>query len=148
MIKIHFICHGNICRSPCAEIVMKDLVSKTGLANDFEIASAATSTEELGNPVYPPMRRLLDSKGYNTDGHYARQMTRSDYDYYDYIICMDANNIRNMRYICDDTDGKINMLLEYAGLNRDVADPWYTRNFNEAYNDILLGCTALLRQLT
>lgn len=119
---------------------MKELVRQANRQDEFEIASAATSTEELGNPVYPPMRELLNKKGISTSGKYARQMTKADYDYYDAIILMDHFNLRNIMYIIgEDTDHKVRLLLD-----RDVSDPWYTRDFTKAYNDILEGCTALL----
>ena len=138
--KILFVCHGNICRSPMAEYLMKHLVEKAGRSSDFEIASAATSTEEIGNPVYPPARRKLAENGIRCDGHAARQMTRQDYDYYDLLIGMDSRNIQNMRRIAGgDPDGKIRMLLD-----RDVADPWYTGNFDATWRDCLEGCGKLL----
>ncbi len=119
---------------------MKELVRQANRQDEFEIASAATSTEEIGNPVYPPMRELLNKKGISTSGKYARQMTKADYDYYDSIILMDHYNLRNIMYIIgEDTDHKVRLLLD-----RDVSDPWYTRDFTKAYNDILEGCTALL----
>ena len=148
MIKILFICHGNICRSPMAEFVMKDIVAKAGRSAEFEIASAATSTEELGNPVYPPARAKLAEHGIGCAGKTARQLTRADYNKYDLLIGMDSANIRNMTRICGgDTDGKIRLLLDYIGQHRDVADPWYTRNFEATWQDVLAGCTALLQQL-
>lgn len=122
---------------------MKELVRQVNRQDEFEIASAATSTEELGNPVYPPMRELLNKKGISTSGKYARQMTKADYDYYDSIILMDHYNLRNIMYIIgEDTDHKVRLLLD-----RDVSDPWYTRDFTKAYNDILEGCTALLEEI-
>ena len=122
---------------------MKELVRQANRQDEFEIASAATSTEELGNPVYPPMRELLNKKGISTSGKYARQMTNADYDYYDSIILMDHYNLRNIMYIIgEDTDNKVRLLLD-----RDVSDPWYTRDFTKAYNDILEGCTALLEEI-
>lgn len=142
-VKILFICHGNICRSPMAEFVMKDMVRKAGLEWKFEIASAATSTEEIGNPVYPPARRKLAEHGISCKGKTARQMSRRDYDDYDLLIGMDRYNMRNMRSICGgDPEGKLRMLL-----NRDVADPWYTGNFDETYADVVQGCAALLEEL-
>ena len=142
-VKILFICHGNICRSPMAEFVMKDMVKKAGLEWKFEIASAATSTEEIGNPVYPPARRKLAEHGISCKGKTARQMSRRDYDDYDLLIGMDRYNMRNMRSICGgDPEGKLRMLL-----NRDVADPWYTGNFDETYADVVQGCAALLEEL-
>ena len=149
MHKILFVCHGNICRSPMAEFIMKDLVKKANLEKDFYIESAATSTEEIGSPVYPPARKILKEHGISSDGKYARQVTLSDYEKFDYIILMDQNNLRNIKYIIpEDKDNKIHLLMSYVGLNRDVADPWYTRNFQVTYNDILEGCTALLEHIT
>jgi Protein-tyrosine-phosphatase len=149
MIKILFVCHGNICRSPMAEFVMKDMVKKAGLADRFEIASAATSTEEIGNGVYPPARRKLAEHGLRCDGKRARQMTRADYQKYDLLIGMDSWNIRNMMRICGgDRQGKIRMLMDYTGRSRSVADPWYTGDFDETWDDVNEGCRALLKALT
>lgn len=148
MIKLLFICHGNICRSPMAEFVMKDLVEKAGLTAQFEIASAATSTEEIGNPVYPPARRKLAEHGISCAGKTARQLRKKDYDHYDYLIGMDQYNLRNIRRICgEDTLGKVSLLMEYAGVRRDVADPWYTDDFETTWQDVLMGCQALLEKL-
>ena len=145
MTRILFVCHGNICRSPMAEFVMKDMVKKAGIEKDFEIASAATSTEELGNPVYPPARRELARHGLSCDGKCSRQITKQDYDRYDMLVCMDQRNLRNItRIIPADPDGKISLLLEHAGVNRDVADPWYTGDFEATWQDVNLGCAALL----
>lgn len=141
MVKILFICHGNICRSAMAEFVMKDIVKKNGKEADYEIASAATSREEIGNPVYPPVQKILNENGIDCSGKYARQMTKADYKYYDMIICMDHYNVRNLSYICDDLDGKVSLLLD-----RDVADPWYTRNFKETWDDINEGCQMLYEE--
>ena len=130
MKKILFVCHGNICRSPMAEYVMKDLVKKAGLAAQFHIESAATSTEEIGNPVYPPARRKLAEHGISCAGHAARQLTREDYDRWDLLIGMDGANLRNMRRICGgDPAGKLRLLLDCAGRSGEVADPWYTGDF-------------------
>lgn len=149
MIKILFVCHGNICRSPMAEFVMKDLVRRAGMEERFYIASAATSTEEIGNPVYPPARQMLASHGISCAGKTARQMVRRDYDAYDLLIGMDRANIRNMQRICGgDPAGKIHLLLDYTGQYRDVADPWYTGDFDATWEDVYGGCTALLQQLT
>ena len=149
MIKLLFVCHGNICRSPMAEFVMKDMVKKAGLADQFEIASAATSTEEIGNGVYPPARRKLLQHGLRCDGKRARQMTRADYQKYDLLIGMDNWNIRNMMRICGgDRQGKIRMLMDYTGRSRSVADPWYTGDFDETWDDVNEGCRALLKALT
>lgn len=132
-----------------AEFIMKDMVRKKGIADDFVIDSAATSTEEIGNPVYPPARRKLAENGITCGGHHARQITRRDYDRYDMIICMDRNNIRNtMRITGPDTDGKISLLLDHTDRKGEtVADPWYTGNFDETWVDVVEGCTALLDEL-
>ena len=186
MIKILFVCHGNICRSPMAEFVMKKLVqdlptsgkyeisssTKLGVetdtalsAADFEIASAATSTEEIGNPVYPPARRMLASHGIDCSGKTARQMTLADYNHYDYIVLMDQNNLRNLRWILPrdiyereikalsarhengDTQisNKVSLLMNWAGKKRDVADPWYTGDFESTWCDVNEGCKAMLK---
>lgn len=148
MVKILFVCHGNICRSPMAEFVMKDLAAKAGLADRFTIASAATSTEEIGNPVYPPARRKLAEHGISCAGKHARQMTRADYDKFDYIIAMDRNNLRNLRRIIgEDEDGKVSLLLTHAGRSGDVADPWYTGDFDATWDDVNAGCRGLLKEL-
>lgn len=148
MIKVLFICHGNICRSPMAEFVMKDMVKKAGVAGRFEIASAAVSREELGNPVYPPARRKLAENGISCDGKHARQVIKSDYAHYDYLICMDTSNLRYLdRIIGGDPEGKVSLLLEHAGSNRSVADPWYTGDFDATWNDVTAGCIALLNEL-
>jgi len=147
--KILFICHGNICRSPMAEFVMKDLVKQEGFSDKFEIASAATSTEEIGNPVYPPVRRLLDEHGIDCKGKTARQMTLDDYHYYDIIVAMDRNNIRNLkRIVGDDPLHKITLLMDYTTYPRDVADPWYTRDFQATWHDVNEGCRCLLKTLS
>ena len=150
MIKILFICHGNICRSPMCEFVMKDLVAKAGRADQFEIASAATSTEELGNPVHPGTRRELAKHGISCEGKRARQVTRADYDRYDMLICADSNNIRNLRRITGgDPDGKISLVLDHTSRpGRDVDDPWYSGDFETTWNDVSEGCAGLLRELT
>jgi len=148
MLKIMFVCHGNICRSPMAEFLMKDLVRKASLDKRVHISSSATSTEEIGNPVHHGTREKLASKGISTEGKYAVQFTRKDYDEYDYIIVMDSANVRNiMRIIGSDTSGKVKMLLEFAGQKRDVLDPWYTGDFDAAYDDIMLGLGALLEEI-
>ena len=152
-IKVLFICWGNICRSPMAELVMKDLVEKAGLEERFEIASAATSSEEVwggrGNPVYPPARKKLLEHGIDPGGKRARQTTRADYGRYDYLIGMDNINLRYMRQIYGgDPEGKITLLLDYAGrAGEEVADPWYTGNFEDTWDDVLQGCEGLLRFL-
>lgn len=149
MIKILFICHGNICRSPMAEFVMKDMVEKIGAGDDFHIASAATSTEEIGNPVHPGTRSRLAREGISTAGKYARQMTKEDYREYDYLIGMDRWNLRSMERITGpDREGKLSLLLDYTNRPEDeIADPWYTGNFEETYRDITEGCSALLEKL-
>lgn len=144
MIKILFICHGNICRSPLAEFVMKDIAAKAGLADSFIIASAATSTEEIGNPVHRGTREKLREHGISAAGKTAVQMKRSDYDKYDYLIGMDDWNIRNiLRITGGDPEGKVHKLLEFAGRDGDIADPWYTGNFDETYEDVKAGCDGL-----
>ena len=149
MTRILFICHGNICRSPMAEFVMKDLVRKAGLAGTFEIASAATSTEEIGNPVYPPARRKLAEHGIGCDGKTARQLRAGDYARYDFLVGMDGANLRNMRRICGgDPDGKLSLLLDFTDRPGDVADPWYTGDFDATWRDVLEGCRGLLAHIT
>lgn len=149
MIKVLFVCHGNICRSPMAEYVMKDLVQKAGLEDEFEIASAATSTEEIGNPVYPPARNKLAQHGISCQGHAARQLKRADYGRWDLLIGMDQANLRNMNRICGgDPEGKIHLLMDYTARPGEVADPWYTGDFETTWQDVLLGCSQLLQQLT
>ena len=149
MIKILFICHGNICRSPMGEFILKDLVEKAGLADRFQIESAATSTEEIGNPVYPPARRKLAQHGIDCAGKTARQLTADDYGRFDLLLGMDRANIRNMTRICGgDPQGKIHLLMEYAGHpGREVADPWYTGDFDATWDDVLAGCQGLLRKI-
>ena len=152
MIKVLFVCHGNICRSPMAEFVMKDLVKKEGLSDLFEIASAATSSEEIwngvGNPVYPPARRILAEHGLSCSGKRARQITKADYGRYDYLIGMDRMNYRNMlRAFGRDTDGKLSLLMDYTERPGDVADPWYTGDFEETWRDVTEGCRGLLDYL-
>ena len=148
MVKILFVCHGNICRSPMAEFVMKDLVEKAGLEKKFHIESAATSTEEIGNPVYPPARRKLAEHGIDCTGKTARQLKRDDYERFDLLIGMDRANLRNMTRICGgDRLGKLRLLMEYAGQpDREVADPWYTGDFEATWRDVAAGCRGLLEQ--
>lgn len=148
MIKVLFVCHGNICRSPMAEFVFKDLIKKRHVEDLFFVASAATSTEEIGNPVHYETRNKLTSLGISTAGKYAVQMRRSDYEKYDYLIGMEQRNVANMRRIAgDDPEGKMYSLLDFTGHPRDIADPWYTGDFDATYDDILEGCTALLDKL-
>ena len=149
MIKVMFVCHGNICRSPMAEFIMKKLVSDAGLSSSFTIASSATSTEELGNQVYPLARSELTKHGIGCSGKTAVQLRKSDYDIYDLFVGMDTANIRNMnRIFGSDSEGKIYKLLTFAGRSDDVSDPWYSRDFSRAYADIEEGCKGLLRKLT
>ena len=148
MIKVLFICHGNICRSPMAEFVMKDIVKKAGLEQDFQIESAATSTEEIGNSVYPPARRKLAEHGIGCSGKTARQLHVGDYRQFDLLIGMDRANLRNMRRICGgDPDGKLHLLLDYTDRPGEVADPWYTDDFDATWRDVEEGCQGLLHHL-
>jgi len=149
MIKILFVCHGNICRSPMAEFVMKDMVKRQGLADQFYIASAATSTEEIGNPVHYGTRNKLAQVGISTAGKYAVRMERRDYQEYDYIVGMDRWNYKNILRISGnkDKDKKISLLLDYTDHPRDVADPWYTGDFEKTYEDIMAGCKGLLEHI-
>ena len=143
MIKVLFICHGNICRSPMAEFVMKDLVKKQGLEDQFHIESAATSREEIGNSVYPPAKRMLAKHGISCEGKRASQVTKADLENFDYLVLMDRNNMSNMiRMFGTENMGKVSMLLD-----RDVADPWYTGNFDKTMQDVQVGCTKLLNQI-
>ena len=142
MTKILFVCHGNICRSPMAEFVMKDLVKKAGREGEFSIASAAVSREELGNPVYPPARRELQKHGIRCDGHAAHQITRAELDSYDHIYYMDSSNARYLRRLFGADADKCRPLLP-----RDVADPWYSGDFTQTWNDVVEGCTAILEEL-
>ena len=148
MTRILFVCHGNICRSPMAEFVMKDLVKKARLETEFLIESAATSTEAVGNPVYPPARRKLAEHGISSAGKTSRQLTGTDYDQYDLLIGMDRANIRNMNRICGgDPEEKLHLLMEYTDHPGDVADPWYTDDFETTWRDVLAGCKGLLERL-
>jgi len=148
MIKVLFVCLGNICRSPMAEFVLKDMVEKRGMAQDFYIASAATSTEEIGNPVHHGTRRKLAEVGISTAGKYAVQVKKSDYDKYDYLLLMDSSNLRNIhRIIPSDPQKKIHLLLDFSKNPRDIADPWYTGNFDVTYNDVVEGCEAFLNHV-
>ncbi len=152
MIKIMFVCHGNICRSPMAEFIFKDLINKKGISDKFFVSSCATSTEEIwngvGNPVYPPAKRELAKHNISCEGKRAVQLKKSDYESYDYLIAMDTNNVRNiMRIIGSDNDGKVSKLMSCTSHSGDVADPWYSGDFETCYNDIYKGCCALLDTL-
>ena len=147
--KVLFVCHGNICRSPMAEFILKALVRSRGLEAIWHIESAAVSTEEIGNPIYPPAQRSLRQHGIPFDpGKRARQVTRRDYDRFDRIICMDASNLRLLkRIIPDDPEGKVHLMMSYTGIGRDVADPWYTGDFETTFQDLLEACEAMLSLL-
>lgn len=152
MKKILFICHGNICRSPMAEIVMKDLVKKAGMEEKYEVASAATTSEEIwngiGNPVYPPARAKLREHGLSSEGKRARLMTRADYDEFDFLVGMDTENLYDMKRIAGgDPEGKISLLMDYTTRPRSVADPWYTGDFEATWRDVSEGTKALLAYL-
>lgn len=148
MVKILFVCHGNICRSPMAEFIMKELVRREGLEDDFLIASCAVSTEEIGNGIYPPAKNELKRRGIPFSEHYAVQLKHSDHENYDLFVVMDKSNLRRARDILGgDSEGKLHMLMEYAGFSRDVSDPWYSRRFDVAFDDIMQGCEGLLRSL-
>ena len=148
MIRILFVCHGNICRSPMAQFVLQDEVDRRGLTGEFFIASAATSGEELGNPVHPGTRRKLAAHGISCAGKTAVQLKRADYARYDLLLGMDGRNLANMhRILGEDPQGKIRRLLDFTDAPRDIADPWYTGDFDAAYNDVRAGCTALLGHL-
>ena len=148
MMRVCFVCHGNICRSPMAEFILKDMVARRGIADKFYIASMATSTEELGNPVHRGTKAVLHRLGISTDGKYAVQLRRDDYEKFDFFIGMDSANIRNMHRIfgCD-KDEKIYKMLYFAGMSRDVDDPWYTGEFEKTYKDVCLGCEGFLEYL-
>ena len=147
MHRILFVCHGNICRSPMAEFVMKDLVRRKGLEDDFEIASCATSNEEIGNDIYPPVKRVLDVHGIPFERRKARRMTSDDYHRYDMIVCMDRQNMRNMRpFVGNDLDRKVSMMLAHIGEDRDVDDPWYTGDFERTFQEISEACDAILKE--
>ncbi|MEE0944152.1 MAG: low molecular weight protein-tyrosine-phosphatase [Clostridia bacterium] len=148
MIKILFVCHGNICRSPMAEFVMKDIVKKNQYQDMFEIESCATSREEIGNGVYPPAKRKLAEHGISCKGKTARQMTKEDYSYFDYIVAMDRYNLKNMYpFVGDDMDKKVSLLLDYTDCPGDVADPWYTGDFEKTWQDVSAGCEGLLEEI-
>lgn len=148
MIKVLFICHGNICRSPMAEFVFRNMVKERGLSHLITVASSATSREEIGNPVHPGTKRKLKEYGIHTDGKYAVQLKKSDYEEYDYLLAMEQYNIKNaMRILGSDPEGKVARLLDYSDRPRDIADPWYTGNFDVTYEDIYEGCEALLTHI-
>ncbi len=152
MKRIMFVCHGNICRSPMAEFILRDMLVRRGLEKEFFVASSATSTEEIwngvGNPVYPPTREELARHGLSCEGKCAVQVTREDYGRYDLFVCMDSNNVRNLlRILGGDAEGKVHKLMDYTARRGDVADPWYCGHFDETYRDIYEGCEALLDQL-
>lgn len=149
MIKILFICHGNICRSPMAQCIFSYLVEKRGLSDQFVIDSCAISTEEIGNPIYRPAKEMLQKKGIPIIPHRAVQLKKSDYERYDYLIAMDNLNLRNISYIINSDPGrKIHRLLDFTSKGGNVDDPWYSDRFDIAYDDIYTGCTALLDMLT
>lgn len=146
MIRILFICHGNICRSPMAEFIFKDMVEKSGIDNNFYVASAATSYEEIGNPVHYGTAKILDGLGISYSGKRAVHLEKSDYAIYDYLVCMDSANVRNtLQIVGDDAEKKVYKLLEFVDSHEDVADPWYTGDFERTYQDVLSGCQGLLR---
>ena len=152
MIKVLFVCHGNICRSPMAEFVLKKMVADRGLSDIFHIESAATSTEEIwngiGNEVYPPAKAKLAENGISCEGKRARQIVKSDYDRFDYIIGMDSNNLRNMKRIYgSDPEGKLSLMLDFTNRKGDVADPWYTGNFDATWKDVNEGCCGFLDKI-
>ncbi len=148
MKRIMFVCHGNICRSPMAEFIFKKMIKDEGLESEFYVSSSATSTEEIGNPVYPPARAELKRHGIVPDGKRAVQLRASDYDKYDLFVCMDSYNLRNIKRIFPrDEEGKVKKLMDYTDRGGDVADPWYTDRFDIAYRDIEEGCRGLLEEL-
>lgn len=152
MIKIMFVCHGNICRSPMAEFIFKALIDKQGLSDEFVVESAATSAEEIwngiGNPVYPPAKAELEKHGIHCENKRARLVEKDDYSRFDLLVCMDNNNVRNlMRIIKHDNDNKVHLLMDYTSQVGEVSDPWYSGRFDVAFNDIMLGCKSLLEQI-
>ena len=148
MPKVLFICHGNICRSTMAEFVFRDMVRRAGREDEFYIESAATSREEIGNPVYPPAREELARHGISCKGKRAVQLTKADYEKYDYILGMDHWNLKNMmRILKNDPEGKVKLLLDYSDNPRDIADPWYTGGFDVTYSDVVEGCEAFLKYM-
>ena len=148
MIKIMFVCHGNICRSPMAELVLRNMLREKGMEDKASVCSRATSTEELGNPVYPPARAELAKHGISSDGKYSIQLKASDYNEQDLLIGMDSANIRNMhRMLGGDPDSKIIKFMTFAGEDRDVADPWFTGNFDVTYRDVVSGCSKIIEYI-
>ena len=148
MIKVLFVCLGNICRSPMAEFLLKDIVKKKNIENEFIIESAGTSNEEEGNPVHFGTKRKLSEIGISTDGKYARKLLKEDYEKYDYILAMEERNVKDLiRILGEDKDNKVHRLLDYSENPRDIADPWYTGNFDETYNDIMEGLEGFLKYL-
>ena len=148
MTRILFVCHGSICRSPMAKYVMQDMVDKKGIAQEFYIDCAAMTYEEIGNPVYPPVRQLLNGKGIDCSGYVARHIRKDEYRDFDYIIGMDAENMRDLRYeFGEDRDNKIYRMLDFTDRPRDIDDPWYTRKFDVCYEDVVNGCNGLLKHL-
>ncbi len=148
MIRILFVCHGSICRSPMAKYVFQDMIEKRGIAGDFYVDCAAMTYEEIGNPVYPPIRQVLAHHGINCMGYQARHISRDEYRDYDYVIGMDGENMRDLRYqLGDDPEGKFYRLLDFTVRPRDIADPWYTREFEVCYEDVIRGCQGLLTHL-
>lgn len=148
MVRILFICHGNICRSPMAEFVFKNIVEKSGISDKFYVASAATSYDEIGNPVHYGTASILEGLGISYSEKRATHLEKSDYAKYDYLVCMDSANVRNtLQIVGDDAEKKIHKLLEFVGSHEDVADPWYTGDFDRTYKDVLLGCKGLLRHI-
>ncbi len=146
MIHITFVCHGNICRSPMAEFIMKDLVKKAGLSDTISITSVAATTEEIGHDMYPPAQRILTRKGIPFTHRKARLFTQADYEKSDYIVCMDTENLEDLSYLTHgDPEKKVSLLLDWAGEHREVADPWYTGDFERTYQDVLVGCRTLLK---
>ncbi len=148
MVRVLFVCHGNICRSPMAEYVLKDMVKKRGVADSFFIDSAATTSDDIGKPPHRNVRELLSGLNIEFEDKRARKIQKYDYDNYDYIIGMDTENMTSLKQLFkEDPANKIHRLLEFADMQRDVADPWFTHNFDRAYNDIVLGCNAFLEKL-
>ncbi len=148
MIKVLFICHGNICRSPMAEYILKDMVAKRNISDQFRIESAATSYEEIGNPIYPPARKELAKHGIECVGHHARKLVKADFEEFDFLIAMEEYNLHNIRREFGDALAKrVSLLLDYTDAPGDIADPWYTGGFEETYEDIVLGCLGLLEYL-